>query len=114
MYTWATLVLVVLIIMGSVWMRVCDFRISLDNIPKVEPKASPFSTAIQNLVATAGGVYLSLVMIVSFLKLDIPEKITISIIAFDPLAMTAVVVAVIQPFFYWIFDLIVSRWNSCG
>ncbi|MBP2635872.1 MAG: hypothetical protein H6Q72_1779 [Firmicutes bacterium] len=104
MYTWATLGLVVLIIMGSVWLRVCDYRISLNNTAKVEPKASPFSTAIQNLVATAGGVYLSLVMIVSFLKLDIPERITVSIIVFDPLAMTAVVVAVIQPFFCRIFD----------
>jgi hypothetical protein len=76
----------------------------LGNMPKVEPKTSPFSTAVQDLVATAGGVYLSLVLIVSFLKLDIPERITISVIAFDPLAMTAIIVAVIQPCLCKIFN----------
>ena len=104
MYTWMTLVLVVLMVVGSVWVRVCHFRMSLDNIPAVKPKPSPFANAVQDLVATAGGVYLSLVMIVSFLKLEIPERITISIIMFDPLAMTAIVVAVVQPFFVKLFD----------
>ena len=104
MYTWATLVLIVLMVIGSVWLRVCHFRMSLDNIPPVEPKPSPFSTAVQDLVATAGGVYLSLVMIVSFLKLELPARITISIITFDPLAMTAIAVAVIQPVLNKLFD----------
>ncbi len=90
--------------MGSVWLRICRFRMALDNIPKLEPKPSPFSTAVQELVATAGGVYLSLVMIVSFLKLNIPERITFNIIAFDPLAMTAIIVAVAQPFFSKFFE----------
>jgi len=103
-YTWMTLVLVVLMVMGSVWVRVCHSRMSLDNIPSVEPKPSPFANAVRDLVATAGGVYISLVMIVSFLKLEIPERITVSIIMFDPLAMTAIVVAVVQPFFVKLFD----------
>ncbi|TWH48657.1 hypothetical protein [Sporomusa sp. KB1] len=104
MYTWATLVLIILVVMGSVWLRVCRLRISLGNTPHIEPKASPFANAVQDLVATAGGVYLSLVMIVSFLKLDLPERITISIITFDPLAMTAIAVAVIQPVVSKLFD----------
>ncbi|WP_371369090.1 hypothetical protein SRRS_24010 [Sporomusa rhizae] len=104
MYTWAMLVLILLMVLGSIWLRVYHFRASLDSTaPKFEPKPSPVSTAIQDLVATAGGVYLSLVMIVSFLKIDLPERITLSILAFDPLAMTAVGVAVIQPVFIKIF-----------
>jgi hypothetical protein len=75
----------------------------MDNLPQVDPRPSPFSNAVQELVATAGGVYLSLVMIVSFLKLELPERITISILAFDPLAMTAIGVAVIQPLISKVF-----------
>ncbi|HWR07991.1 hypothetical protein [Sporomusa sp.] len=97
MYTWATLIVIILAIMWSIWLRVCRCRTTLDNSPQVEPRPSPFSTAVQELVATAGGVYLSLVMIVSFLKLELPERITLSILSFDPLAMTAIGVAVIQP-----------------
>ena len=97
MYTWAVLVVIILAIMWSIWLRVCHCRLALDNLPQVEPRPSPFSTAVQELVATAGGVYLSLVMIVSFLKLELPERITVSILSFDPLAMTAIGVAVIQP-----------------
>lgn len=104
MYNWAVLVVIVLMVTGSVWLRICHCRMSLDSAPPVEPKPSPFSNAVQDLVATAGGVYLSLVMIVSFLKLELPDRITISMITFDPLAITAIAVAVIQPFFYKLFN----------
>lgn len=90
--------------MGSVWLRICRSRTSLEGVPLVEPKPSPFSNAIQDLVATAGGVYLSMIMIVSFLKIEVPERITIGILSFDPLAMTSIAVAVIQPVFSKIFD----------
>lgn len=103
MYTWAALVLILLLLMGSVWLRVYRSRTLLDNAPLLEPKPSPFSTAVQDLVATAGGVYLSMVMVVSFLKLELPDKITVGILSFDPLAMTAIVMAVIQPLFSKLF-----------
>lgn len=104
MLTWAILILIILVVMGSVWLRVCRLRATLDNLPQLEPKPSPFSNAVQDLVATAGGVYLSLVMIVSFLKLELPERITVSFLAFDPLAMTAIGVAVLQPVFCKLFS----------
>ena len=104
MYTWALLILIILVIMGSVWLRICHLRASVDSMPQVDPKPSPFSDAVQDLVATAGGVYLSLVMIVSFLKLDLPERITVTFLSFDPLAMTAIGVAVIQPVFTKLFS----------
>ena len=43
-------------------------------------------------------------MIVSFLKLELPERITVSFLAFDPLAMTAIGVAVLQPVFCKLFS----------
>ncbi|MCE5287331.1 MAG: hypothetical protein LLG02_16010 [Pelosinus sp.] len=68
-----------------------------------EIKASPFSLAVQELVSTAGGVYLSLIMLTSFLKLDIPEIVSLCGVSFDPLAGIAMGVAVVQPLCALIF-----------
>lgn len=105
MYSWMILVLIILAVLGSLWLRVCCLRANFDGAsPQIEPKPSPVSNAVQDLVSTAGGVYLSLVMIVSFLKIELPERIAITTISFDPLAMTAIVVAIIQPVFSKLFD----------
>lgn len=104
MHTWTILVLLILIIIGSIWLRMCHFRMLLDHTPQVEPRPTPFSTAVRDLVATAGGVYLSLVMLVSFLKLNVSERIVVGIVSFDPLAMTSIAVAVIQPIFSSLFE----------
>lgn len=62
-----------------------------------EVRATPFSLAVQELVSTAGGVYLSLIMLTSFLKIDIPEIIYFASVGFDPLAGIAMGIALIQP-----------------
>lgn len=85
------------VISWSIWMRMCRCR---NNPATKEVKASPLSIAVQEIVATAGGIYLSLVMVVSFLKLDIPEKMSILDISLDPLAFLAVLLAIIQPLFF--------------
>ena len=86
------------VISWSIWMRMCRCR----NNPatNMEVKSSPLSIAAQEIVATAGGIYLSLVMVVSFLKLDIPEKVSILDLSLDPLAFLAVLLAIIQPLFF--------------
>ena len=43
----------------------------------METIASPVSIALGELVAIAGGIYLSLVLLTSFLKLSLPEKVRI-------------------------------------
>ncbi len=58
---------------------------------------SPTSYAIGELVAIAGGIYLSLVLLASFLKLSMPERIVIYGWSFDYLASIAVVLAILQP-----------------
>lgn len=100
MYAWAVLFLICLGIAWSIKMRVSRLRSILDNM---ETKPSPISLAIQELVAVAGGLYLSLIMLVSFLKIDIPEKIFIHSVALDPLACTAVFLALLQPLFAKLF-----------
>ncbi|CEP66818.1 Uncharacterized [Moorella glycerini] len=63
----------------------------------VEAVASPVSRALAELVAIAGGIYLSLVLLVSFLKISLPEVIAIGGLMVDPLAVVALVIALIQP-----------------
>ena len=84
-----------------------------------ETKPSQLSNAVQGLVATAGGVYLSLIMVVSFLKINLPQVIDIGIfagffglargspteISFDPLALVAISLAIIEPIAARIFNL---------
>lgn len=79
----------------SVWRRIC----CIIRMEEENTKSSPLAQAIRDLVAVAGGVYLSLVMLVSFLKLDLPEKISLYGISLDPLACIALGLAIIQPLF---------------
>lgn len=77
----------------SIWLRTTRYRQSV----QVEPRISPVSLAIQELIAIAGGIYLSLIMVVSFLKINIPEKINIYTVDVDPLAFLAICLGIVQP-----------------
>lgn len=78
----------------SLWLRTKQYR---DDIFGVETRASPLSLAVQELVATAGGVYLAIVALTSFLKMDMPDKVSLMQVSVDPLALTAIGLALIQP-----------------
>lgn len=101
------LLVVVLVLIGlSLWLRVRHYR---DSVVGVETKASPVALAVQELVATAGGVYLAIVALTSFLKLDMPDKVTLMAVAVDPLAVTAIVLAIVQPVFTRLFFKMTHR-----
>ncbi|MDA8227141.1 MAG: hypothetical protein M0T74_05450 [Desulfitobacterium hafniense] len=58
---------------------------------------SPFANALAQLVGTAGGIYLSLELLFSFLK--IPENWwSESTFMVEPLALCSLVLAIVQPF----------------
>lgn len=59
--------------------------------------ASPLAQALASLVGTAGGIYISLTALASFLDLDVPEKIAFGGVKFEPLASIAVAMAICQP-----------------
>ncbi len=61
-------------------------------------KPSPLSDALQELIAMAGGVYLSLLLLVSFLQISLPEKIALYGMEMETLAFFALVLALMQPF----------------
>jgi hypothetical protein len=66
-------------------------------------KPSPLSEAIQELIAMAGGIYISLLLLVTFLQLELPDKLKLFGLEINILAFASVILAIIQPFFvtYW-------------
>ncbi len=63
-----------------------------------ETKSSPLSQAIANLIGTAGGIYLSLVMLFSFMEVQLPGKINLLKLELEPLAAFSFTLAIVQPF----------------
>ena len=63
-----------------------------------EAKASPVSQALTELVAIAGGIYIALLLLTTFLGLELPAKITVISIEFDTIAGIALFLALVQPF----------------
>lgn len=76
-----------------------EFGCVATNIEKVEvePVSSPLSLAIQDLIGTAGGIYLAITLLISFLKIVIPDKIIIFAIEVEPIALISILLAVFQP-----------------
>lgn len=100
MYSWIILLGLMLLFILSLLERFKYFR-QINNASDI--KNSPLSLAIQELIAVSGGIYLSLVMLISFLKLDIPDKILIFQIWIDPIACISILLSIIQPFFMKFF-----------
>lgn len=62
-----------------------------------QPTSNQLATALSQLVGTAGGIYLSLELLFSFLK--IPENWwSDSIFLVEPLAVISLLLAILQPF----------------
>ena len=70
-----------------------------------ESKASPLSRAVAALVSTAGGIYLSLVLLATFLNLNVPERVRLGEIYLEPIAAISIALAIIQPFILNFFQL---------
>ena len=65
--------------------------------------SSPMAEALGQLIAIAGGIYLSLVMAASFLGVDQIDKVLVGQWAIDPLAVLAILLAFLQPIvLYWL------------
>lgn len=63
------------------------------------PKPSPTAEAIKDLLGVAGGVYLALLMVASFLKLNLPSQVGWGGVSFEPLAALALLISIVYPFF---------------
>ncbi|HOV78713.1 MAG TPA: hypothetical protein PK728_01280 [Bacillota bacterium] len=69
-----------------------------------ESKTSPLSQALSNLIGVAGGIYLSLDVISSFLELNIPDRVQIGSFCLEPLAALSILTAIAQPYMLRIID----------
>lgn len=56
-----------------------------------------FSNALFELVSAAGGVYIAIIMLITFLKIQIPEKWPVLDVSLDPIALVSLVLVAIQP-----------------
>lgn len=63
-----------------------------------ESKASPLSESLAGLVGTAGGIYLSLVMLTTFLEVEIPARVSVSVVSVEPLSALSFVLAIVSPY----------------
>lgn len=63
-----------------------------------ETKSSPLSNALTGLIGMAGGIYLSLAMVISFMELSVPKQVKIFSVGLEPMAAISFGLAIIQPF----------------
>ncbi|MBM7854452.1 hypothetical protein JOC37_000825 [Desulfohalotomaculum tongense] len=99
MSTLVLTVVIITLIFLSLRERVDRKRMSKDWETIGASKSSPFSSALAGLVGTAGGIYLSLVMLFAFLEMDIPARVQIMNVELEPVAAASLLLAIIQPFF---------------
>ncbi len=65
----------------------------------VNPQDGFLSQSIIDLIAFAGGIYLSLTLLIDFLALTGIEKIYLWGISFDPIALISIILALLQPIY---------------
>lgn len=95
MFRFLFFVFFVLIVIWSVQSKIFLNRKRQKDLPEVI--GSPVSQALTQLLGTAGGIYLSLVMLASFLGLEIPKQIFFWQWSLDPLAFFSLLVTLLQP-----------------
>lgn len=61
-------------------------------------RLTPLSQGIVDIVAVAGGIYLSLVMVAGFVGYAVPGKVNLLGGQIDPVAAIAVLLALVEPF----------------
>ncbi|MCR3923259.1 MAG: hypothetical protein NUK65_12220 [Firmicutes bacterium] len=92
-----TLSALVMLLAFSLYVRTEDKRRNESYEVPEHAKSSPFSEALQELIAHAGGIYLSLVLLISFLHIELADRWNVIGIAMEPLAFLSLLLAAIQP-----------------
>lgn len=89
------LVLSIVLVLLSAWLRMGNvkkkLRLSMD------AQETFLSKEVKNVVANAGGIYISLTLAASFLKLDVGQQFALLGVEFDILAALALILALVQP-----------------
>jgi len=80
----------------------------LNQIPQ-ETIPGAISQWLTYLVGMAGGIYISLIALTSFLKIAFPETVYILGVSVDPLAILSLLLALIQPWLIKFFNFLNSK-----
>ncbi|MBS4024854.1 MAG: hypothetical protein KGZ96_04165 [Clostridia bacterium] len=99
------LIMIIILIFIAVKIKISQLHKRSD-FSKVseEIRLSPFSRALTELIAIAGGIYISLSVLTSFLSLSVPQRIELAEnLHLDPLAMIAIIITILQPIVLKIF-----------
>lgn len=67
-------------------------------------QGSPLAESITQTVGIAGGIYLAMATTVNFLKMDVPETFNLWGLSLDPIATTAFIITILQPFVLGVRD----------
>ncbi|MCL6612385.1 MAG: hypothetical protein K6T66_12660 [Peptococcaceae bacterium] len=97
--------LVIVLLALSVRQRLINRELRARAWDGSETRTSPLSEALTGLIGTAGGIYLSLAMLISFMELNVPNKVNVFNIGLEPLAAISFALAIVQPFFIWFWRL---------
>lgn len=73
-----------------------------------DSKPSPLSEALVNIIGVAGGIYLSLVVLTTFIELQLPHRVEVAGVSLEPLATLSIILALVQPFIY----RVVAAWRK--
>ncbi|SHK12822.1 hypothetical protein SAMN02745227_01593 [Anaerobranca californiensis DSM 14826] len=74
-----------------------------------EPVESPISKSLVELISIAGGIYISLTLALSFLKIDYSPMYQILGVEFDFLALLSIILAIFQPVLLFIYNKIKGK-----
>lgn len=91
--------LVLLLLILAAWSVFLRWRYTVTRRAE-EVTASPLSQALGDLVKAAGGIYVSLLALFSFLKIEVPGGLSwLGLnLDLDPLAFLSLLLAILQPF----------------
>lgn len=64
-----------------------------------EPKPSPISKAILDIGGIGGGIYIAITALSAFLRLEIPPRLSVGGVAFDPVALVSLISAILWAVF---------------
>lgn len=92
----ALLAVVLVILSVRERLRQRHFRKEWDMIG--ESKNSALSESLAGLVGTAGGIYLSTVMLTTFLEIEIPSRVNIHNVSLEPMAALSFILAIFSPY----------------
>jgi len=102
------IVVILLLVSISVRERVLLYRYRDKDWSAIgEGRSSPLSQALANLVGVAGGIYLSLVVIATFIEVQLPERIHLGGLSMEPLAAVSILMAIAQPY----MQRIIGAWR---